>query len=30
MTLSDRLSQLGLATGPTVERRGAPTTRQPP
>jgi pilus assembly protein CpaF len=24
MTLSDRLSQLGLATGPTVERRGAP------
>jgi pilus assembly protein CpaF len=24
MTLSDRLSQLGLANGPTVERRGAP------
>jgi len=24
VTLSDRLSQLGLATGPTVERRGVP------
>jgi pilus assembly protein CpaF len=24
MTLSDRLSQLGLASGPTVERRGVP------
>ena len=24
MTLSDRLSQLGLASGPVVERRGAP------